>query len=132
MIMNKQTRRRSVALAVASAVVFGAGSASWAAPVLSSTAALKDTAPSAVSDVRYRGHRHYDRRNGAGIALGILGVAGAVAGAAAYDHGYYGDRGYDRQGYYGERGYARQGYDSGGPYYGAGRGPNDFGRRETY
>lgn len=115
--MNEQTMKRAVAIAVASAVVFGAVSPSWAAPVLSSTAAVRTAVPSAVSDVRYRGHRRYYRNNGAGIALGILGVAGAVAGAATYDH-YYGDRGYYRQGYYG-----------GGPGYGYGGGPNYYGYR---
>ena len=116
--MNRQSMKRAVVIAVAGAVALGAASPSWAAPVLSSTTAVKAAAPSAVSDVRYRGHRRYYRNNGAGIALGILGVAGAVAGAAVYNNGYYGDRGYYRQGYYG-----------GGPDYGYGGGPNYYGYR---
>lgn len=116
--MNQQTLKRAVVIAVTSAVALGAVSPSWAAPVLSSTTAVRSAAPSAVSAVRYRGHRRYYRNNGAGIALGILGVAGAVAGAAVYDRGYYGDRGYYRQGYYG-----------GGPYDGYGGGPNYYGYR---
>jgi len=121
--MNKQTMKRAVAIAIAGAVVLSAVTPSWAIPVLSSTTAVKEAAPSAVSDVRhYRGYRgHYYRNNGAGVALGILGVAGAVAGAAAYGHGYNGDPGYYRQGYYG-----------GGPYYGYARGPANYGYDNNY
>ena len=106
--MNRPTMNRAIVIAVASAVALGAVSPSWAAPVLSSTTVVKETAPSAVSHVRYRGNRgHYYRNSGAGIALGVLGVVGAVAGAAAYGNGY-------GNGYYDEPGYARQGYYGGG------------------
>jgi hypothetical protein len=115
-IMSRQTMNRAVVIAITGAIALGATTASWAAPVLSNTRAVKESAPSVVvSDVRYyRGYRgyhayrgHYYRGNGPGVALGVLGVAGAVAGAAAYGNGYYGSPGYYRQGYYG-----------GGPYYG--------------
>ena len=125
--MNQRTMKRTVVIAVAGAVVFGAVSPSWAAPVFSSTSAVREAAPSAVSDVRYRGHRRAYRNNGAGIALGVLGVAGAIAGAAAYDHRYSGDHRY-----YGDRGYYRQGYYGGGPTYGYGGGPNYYGYRSDY
>lgn len=113
--MKTKTMKRAAVVAIAGAVALGAATSSWAAPVSSSTRAVKETAPSVVSDVRYyRGYRgyhayrgHYYRGNGPGVALGVLGVAGAVAGAAAYGNGYYGGPGYYRQGYYG-----------GGPYYG--------------
>lgn len=97
--MTRQSMKQAVVIAVAGALAFGAATPSWAAPVLSSTAIVKQAAPSSVSDVGYRG-RYYGNR-GAGIALGVLGVVGAVAGAAAYGNGYYGDPGYYQQGYYG-------------------------------
>jgi hypothetical protein len=106
MTMNKPSMKQAVVIAVAGALALGATTPSWAAPVLSSTTIVKQMAPSSVSDVRYRG-RYYGNR-GAGIALGVLGVVGAVAGAAAYGNGYYGDPGYYQQGYYGspDDGYA--------------------------
>jgi hypothetical protein len=123
MIMNRQTMKRAAVVAIAGAVALGAGSPSWAAPVMSSTASVKQAAPSAVSDVRYiRGNRgrHY-RNNGAGVALGVLGAVGAVAGAAAYGN-HYGNRGYYREGYYGDgpsygyRGPTTDGYGGYGGY----------------
>jgi hypothetical protein len=82
------------ALGVAGAVVIATASPSWAAPVLSNTAAVRTAASNHVTDVQYyrRGyHRHgYHRR------------------------GYYG-RGYYGRGYYG-RGYYGRGY--GYPYQG--------------
>jgi len=112
--MNTQKVRRAVVIAIAGAIALGAATPSWSAPVLSSTRAVSEMAPSAISDVRYyRGNRGYHayrgryHRNDAGVALGVLGAAGAVAGAAAYGSGYYGAPGYYRRGYYG-----------GGPYLG--------------
>lgn len=120
--MNKQAMKRASIVAIAGAVALGAAAPSWAAPVLSSTTAVKEAAPSAVSDVRYRGYRGYRgghyRNNGAGIALGVLGVAGAVAGAAAYGHG--------------NPGYYRHGYSGGGPYDGYARGPASYGYDNNY
>ena len=122
--MNKQTVKRAVFVAIAGAVALGAATPSWAAPVLSSTSAVNNAVPSVVTDVRYyrgyrgyRGHHYHD--NGAGVALGILGVAGAVAGAAAYGYApqeYYGGPRYYRHGYYGNPGYYQQDY--GQDYYG--------------
>jgi hypothetical protein len=82
------------ALGVAGAVVIATASPSWAAPVLSNTAAVRTAASSEVTDV------HYYRRG-------------------YHRHGYYG-RGYHRHGYYG-RGYYGRGYYGGG-YYGRGYG----------
>jgi len=100
--MNRQTIRQAVVTAIAGAVALGAVTSSWAAPVSSSTTIVKESAPPSVSDVRYRGGGRYYRNNSAGVALGVLGIVGAVAGAAAYGNGYYGGGpGYYRQGYYG-------------------------------
>ena len=114
--MNKQTMKRAVVITIASAAAFCAVTPSWAGPALSSTISLKEAAPSVVSDVRYyRGARGHYGNNGAGVALGVLGVAGAVAGATAYRHqqsGYYQQPGYYQQDYYGARGPANYGYGS--------------------
>jgi hypothetical protein len=112
MIMNKQTMKRAVVIAIAGAVALGAVTTASAAPVLSSTIAVNNAAPSSVIDVRYYRGRHY-RHYGPGVALGALAAVGAVAGAAAYGNGYYGDRGYYGRGYYGGGP-----YNGGGPYYG--------------
>ncbi|HEX4989989.1 MAG TPA: hypothetical protein VFW91_14525 [Candidatus Binatia bacterium] len=112
--MNKETMKRAVVIAIAGAVALGAMTSASAAPVLSSTTAVNNAAPSSVIDVRYyrgRHHRHY----GPGVALGALAAAGAVAGAATYGHGYYGNRGY-----YGRGNYGGGLYYGGGPYYGSG------------
>jgi hypothetical protein len=71
MIMNKETMKRAVVIAIAGAVALGAVSTASAAPVLSSTTAVNNAAPSSVIDVRY--YR---------------------AGAATYGNGYYGKRGH--------------------------------------
>ena len=76
---------------------------SFAAPVPSSIVAVKTAAPDILDQVRAR------RGRGGAIGAGVvLGVIGAVAGAAAaqnqyyYDPGYYGGPGYDVDpGYYG-------------------------------
>ena len=114
--MKQQTIRHAVAIAVAGAITLGATSPSWAVPQVAGTAAISAATSSATTEVRYRGgyRGRYYRNNGAGVALGILGVAGAVAGVAAYDS-YAGPR-YYRQGYYGGPG-PGYGY-GGGPGYG--------------
>jgi hypothetical protein len=118
--MNKQITKCAVVIATAGALALGAVAPSWASPVSSSSAVVKESAPSAVSDVRYRGNSgRYYRNNDAGVGLSILGVASAVAGAAAY--GQYGNPGYSRQGYYG-----------GGARYGYGRGPSNYGYYNNY
>jgi hypothetical protein len=113
MIMNKQTMKHAVVIAIAGAVALGAVTTASAAPVLSSTIAVNNAVPSSVIDVRYyRGH-HY-RHYGPGVALGAVGAAAAIAGAAAYGNGYYDNRNYYGGGpYYGSGGP----YDGGGPYY---------------
>jgi hypothetical protein len=116
MIMNKQTMKRAVVIAIAGAVALGAVTTVSAAPVLSSTTALNNAVPSSVIDVRYYRHRHYRNHYGPGVALGVLGAAAAIAGAATYGNDYYGNRGYYERGYYGGGPY----YGSGGPYYGGG------------
>jgi hypothetical protein len=109
--MAYKTMKRVIVIAIAAATAFSTGTPAWSAPVMSSTAALKSAVPSAVTDVRYR---RYYRSNGAGAALGILGVVGAVA--SAYRHNGYGYDGYGRP--YGYPAYYQQGY--GGPYYNPG------------
>lgn len=91
-------RLRSAAAGLAILMSVGAVSAQ-AAPAASAAAPAvaqiaQGQADSALTDVHYRrGHRHAYRhrgyRNGAigaGVALGTLGL---IAGAAAYDRGYY-------------------------------------------
>jgi hypothetical protein len=131
MIMNTRTMKHGLVVAVAGTIVLGAVAPSWSAPVLSSTTAVKAAAPSEVTDVRYRNRGHYRhnrayRHNGAGagVALGILGAAGALAAGAAYRHNYYGPGyysygpGYYQQGYGGyANGPGNYGY-YGSPHYG--------------
>ena len=111
--MTDQTMKRVTAITIAGATLFGAVSPVWSAPVLSNTAAVIAAAPSNVTDVRYGGRRYYRNNNGAAVALGVLGVVGAVAAASAYRHNSY------RYGY--APGYYQQGY-YGNPYYAPGYG----------
>jgi len=92
--MNEQTMKRVVVTAIAGAVALGAVNTVSAAPMLSSTTALNHAAPSSIIDVRYYHHRHYRHHYGPGIALGALGAAAAIAGAATYGNSYYGNGGY--------------------------------------
>jgi hypothetical protein len=112
--MTNQTMKRVLVAAIAGATALGAVTPSWSAPVLSSTTAVKAAAPSALSDVRY-GYRGHYRNDGAAVALGVLGVVGAVAAASAYRRNAYGYPGYYQRGY-------------GGPYYG----PVNYGYRHGY
>ena len=112
--MSTYTLNRTVVIAIAGAMALGAIAPAWAAPVLSNAAALRSAVPSDITDVRYRGGYYHD--NGAGVALGVLGVVGAVAAASAYRHHPYG------YGYYGNPGYYQQGYAYGPRYYGNGPG----------
>lgn len=105
-----------MAVAIAAAITLGATVPSWAMPPASRATSVTEAASSMITDVRYRGYRgRYYRNNGAGVALGILGVAGAVAGAAAYG-AYDGGPRYYRRGYYG--GGPQYGYGPGYGYYG--------------
>ena len=125
--MINRTMKCGLVVAVAGTIVLGAVTPSWSAPVPSSTTAVKAAAPSDVSDVRYRGRGHYrayrNNRAGAGVALGILGAAGALAAGAAYRHNSYGPGyyaygpGYNAYG----PGYYQQGYG------GYANGPGNYG-----
>ena len=127
--MNTQTMRRALVIAIAGTIGLAAVTPSWSAPVLSSTTAVKAAAPSAVSDVRYRyRNRGYSRNTGAAVAVGILGVAGALAAQSAYRRNSYAYPGYDQQGY--APGYYQRGY--GGPYDGYARGPANYGYYSNY
>jgi hypothetical protein len=120
MTMNNQTMKRALVIAISGTIALAAVTPSWSAPVLSSTTAVKAAAPSAVSDVRYRyRNRGYYRNNGAAVALGVLGVAGAVAARSDYRHNSYGYPGYYQQGY-------------GSPYNGYARGPANYGYYNNY
>jgi hypothetical protein len=93
MTMNTMMTKCSIAIAIAGAMTIGVASPSWAAPVLSNTAAVATAAPNAATDVRYyrNGYRRGYRNHGGAIVGGLaLGVIGAVAA-----DGYYRDRAYD-------------------------------------
>ena len=99
--MNKTMTKCSIAIAIAGVMTIGVASPSWAAPVLSNTAAVATAAPNAVTDVRYyrNGYHRGYRNDGAAIAGGLaLGVIGAVAA-----EGYYRNRAYDGPYGYGGR-----------------------------
>jgi hypothetical protein len=138
MTMNTQTMKRALVIAIAGTIGLAAVTPSWSAPVLSSTTAVKAAAPSAVSDVRYRyRNRGYSRNTGAAVAVGVLGVAGALAARSAYQRNSYGYPGYYQQqgyapGYY-QQGYAPGYYQPGygGPYDGYARGPANYGNYPT-
>lgn len=94
--MNTKILKNAIALGAGGALVAGAvaiatASPSWAAPVLSNTAALKIAASNQVTDVRYYRRGYYRR--------------------GYYRRGYYG-RGYYRRGY----GYPYGGYPYAYPY----------------
>jgi uncharacterized membrane protein YeaQ/YmgE (transglycosylase-associated protein family) len=111
-----QSLKRAVVIGIVGAMVLGETVPSFAAPVPSSTAIVKTTAPNMLDQVRSR----RGRAIGAGVALGVIG---ALAGAAAaqnqgyyYGPGYYGGPygpGYYGPGYYGSGYYGDPGY-----YYG--------------
>jgi hypothetical protein len=134
--MSNRTMKHGLVVAVAGTIVLGAVTPSWSAPVLSSTAAVKAAAPSAVIDVRNRNRGQYgnngaNRNNGAfrnngagaGVALGVLGAAGALAAGSAYRQNLYGP-GYYQQGYGGGYGYGYGGYANGPANYGYYNSPN--------
>jgi hypothetical protein len=99
--MNSKT----VAMGLASAMALSVVSPSFAAPVMSSTTTVKDSAPAQTSEIRWRG-----RGYGGAAAAGALGglVAGAAIGSAlaapSYGYGAYYNGGYayaPSPGYYG-------------------------------
>jgi hypothetical protein len=78
--MNMLKRNFAIAAGLAGAMALTTSAS--AAPVTSSTAALKNAAPSDVVQVRSRGWRR------AGVAAGIGFAAGTLIGAAASSHAY--------------------------------------------
>jgi hypothetical protein len=92
-------RARAVVLATAGAIAVSAVTPSFAAPVLSNTAAVKSAVDSDVIDVRWRG-----RGVGLGIAAGIAAgaiIAGAASRSYYYDPSYYNGYYATAPGYYG-------------------------------
>ncbi len=79
---------RLIALGVAGAFSIGAAAPSFAAPVMTSTAAVKAAAPDHVTDVRWRGR---GRGIGPGLAFGLAAGAlvGATVAARPYGPDYY-------------------------------------------
>jgi len=80
--MNKETMKRAVVIGIASVVALGAVTTASAAPVLSSTTAVNNAAPTSVIDVRYYRGRHYRHYYGPGVALGALAAAENIMGKA--------------------------------------------------
>lgn len=97
--------RRTLAIGAIGAIALFETVPAAAAPVLTSTAVVKTTAPEMIDQVRVR------RRVGTAAAIGLLG---AVVGAAATTNQYYYGPG---PGYYGP-GYYGPGYYGGTGYYG--------------
>ena len=105
-----QLMKRAIAIGIVGTIALGESVPSLAAPVLSSTAVVKTTAPNMLDQVRVR-----RRAIGAGVALGVLG---AVAGIAAARSQYYYRPGFYGPGYYGPSYYGPSYYGPGyyGPY----------------
>jgi hypothetical protein len=110
-VNKKQLMMRAVTIAAAGAIALVDLVPAVAAPVLSSTAMVKSTAPDMLGQVRWRGGRRGFA--GVGIGLGVLGAVAGIAGARSYDYGpaYYGGGPY-----YGGASYGTPYYGS--PYYG--------------
>jgi len=106
----KQSMKRAIVIGIAGAIAFGEAAPSFAAPVPSSTVAVKTTAPDMVDQVRSR----RSRAVGAGVALGVIGAM--VGAAAAQNQYYYGGPGYYAPGYYGGPVYYGPGYYGGDDY----------------
>ncbi len=102
------------AIALAGALAIGAAGTATAAPVVSSTAAVKAATPDSVSDVRWRGG---PGPFFGGLALGLAGAAVVGAPYWGYPYGYYPYRygyAYDYDDYPYTYGYAAYPY----PYWG--------------
>jgi hypothetical protein len=83
--MNTRMTKYLLAVGVAGTMAIGAANPSLAAPVMSSTAAVKSTAPTPIENVRFR---HF----GPGAFIG--GLALGLAGAALASPYYYGPPAY--------------------------------------
>jgi hypothetical protein len=94
------TMKEALAATIAGAMVFA--TPSLAAPVLHHSTAVTAAAANDVIDVRYRGRGGRGRGfvPGAAVAIGALGIIGAVAARAAQDNGaaYYGYESYPAYG----------------------------------
>jgi hypothetical protein len=127
-----RTSTTLLALGLAGALSLGAAAPSFAGPLMSGTAVIKNAAPDHVTDVRWRGGRGI----GPGLAFGL--AAGALVGAAVASRPYgpdyyyegapygayegpiyaepdtyapvYSAPGYYAPGYYGGRCYTDEGY----------------------
>ena len=111
----KHLMKRAIAAGIVGAMAFCEAVPAIAAPVPSSTVVVKTMAPNALDQVRAR------RGRGGAIGAGaVLGVIGAIAGAAAAQNQYYPDPGhYGGPAYYGGPGYDVGPGSYGGPgYYG--------------
>jgi hypothetical protein len=80
-------RKHVVALGVAGVFLLGSAAPPLAAPVPSSTAAVKSAMPSDVIDVQRR--RRWRRSPVLPFALGVFGAIAAAAAADAYRDRYY-------------------------------------------
>jgi hypothetical protein len=78
---SMRTSTKLIALGLAGALSIGAAAPSFAGPLMSSGAAVRQAAPDHVTDVRWRG-----RGIGPGLAFGL--AAGALVGAAVASRPY--------------------------------------------
>jgi hypothetical protein len=93
------TMKKALAATVAGAMIVA--TPSLAAPVLRHSTAVTAAVATDVIDVRYRGRGGRSRGfvPGAAVAIGALGIIGAVAAGAAQDNGaYYGYESYPAYG----------------------------------
>lgn len=118
--MMTSTAKKTIVLGLVGALTMAAASPTWAAPVPSSTAAVKAAAAVPTTEVRY-----WHRGFGPGAVFGglALGLAGTALAAPYYYSEPYG-YGYG----YGPR-YYGPGYYGYGPSYAYGPGPYAYGPR---
>jgi hypothetical protein len=92
--MSNATMKSTIALALGGAMFLAAAPQLLAAPVTLNSAAVTAAVPNDVIDVRYRGRGRGGRGFGPGaaVALGAVGVMGAIVanGIQQQSYGYYG------------------------------------------
>ncbi len=109
--MNRtQSMKRAIVIGIVGAMVLCEAVPSFAAPVPSSTAIVKASAPNMIDQVRSR----RGRAVGPGVALGVIGAM--VGAATVRNQYYYGGPGYYAPGYYGGPVYYGPGYYGGYDY----------------